>query len=672
MRPTLSLSVRLGGLVGVFAVLIAFIVGVTYWVTSSQEKDTLAVNLAGRQRMLTQKYAKEVLSELNDRQVVAAAEQRASTLTTQIMADRAYYSKNVVGKLQSESQNFRVGADYHNDGGAIPLPATFVREVSQAMHASDKYRYDLLSKYNINKEKGLSDDFEKNAWNALAADPRAPQSALVPAGEGVEMRYATADLATSDSCVSCHNAHAESPKKDFALNDLMGMLVVSVPVTRDATLAGRLLSIEKQTDKPASAATQRLFELTLAALTHGGQTHNDLDMTQPIDVAAAEAPGAAEQLAKVQASWEKLVGVVAAARAAEADYTSSEFVGMLRDISQVSAACLGEMNRAVGMLEAYSNERGVTGRSIQYGALAVSLVLLCVVLWYIRSRITRPITRVIERLAEGAASVDEASGQVSSASQQLASGASEQASSLEETSAALEEMSAMTRGNAECARKANDLAASARGNAERGDKTMTQLNDAVKAINQSSGEISKIIKVIEEIAFQTNLLALNAAVEAARAGEHGKGFAVVAEEVRSLAQRSAQAARDTSTLIEGSVVRAQEGAKVAEGASDVFNSIAENVKQVAELLDGIARASDEQAQGVEQVSTAAAEMERVTQQNAAGAEESAAAAAALNTQASSVKSTVAELAALIGGAAQRAGDAGGARVAESDTGQADW
>ena len=237
------------------------------------------------------------------------------------------------------------------------------------------------------------------------------------------------------------------------------------------------------------------------------------------------------------------------------------------------------------------------------------------------------------QVSEAVEQVSSASGQISSGSQTLAEGANEQASSLEEVSSSLEEMSSMTKQNAENANQAKNLAGEARQSATEGNKAMVRMSDAINKIKASSDNTAKIIKTIDEIAFQTNLLALNAAVEAARAGEAGKGFAVVAEEVRNLAMRSAEAAKNTANMIEESVKNADGGVKITEDVGKNLGEIVDSVGKVNNLIAEIAAASNEQTQGIEQVNTAVAQMNKVTQQNAANSEESASAAEELNGQA---------------------------------------
>jgi hypothetical protein len=247
---------------------LVFVVAFTAYTLGKQKEDGTIINLAGRQRMLTQKYSKEVMDELGVRQVAASARRIAAGAATQIASDRAIYTKRVVGKLKREWPDFKASANYANISRAIPLPATFVREVSETMGDKTGYRYTLISKYNINKKKGLNTEFERNAWTALKQKPNAPYYELVANGAGVDLRYATADVAAAPACVSCHNQHAESPKKDFRLNELMGILVVTTSATKDAGLAKRLLSDAKKTE----SKTGKLFEVTLAALQKGGES----------------------------------------------------------------------------------------------------------------------------------------------------------------------------------------------------------------------------------------------------------------------------------------------------------------------------------------------------------------------------------------------------------------
>lgn len=274
--------------------------------------------------------------------------------------------------------------------------------------------------------------------------------------------------------------------------------------------------------------------------------------------------------------------------------------------------------------------------------------IAAVIAMFLYKNIRKLLTATVNDLTDTANQMASASSQVSSSSQSVAQGATEQASSLQETSSTLEELASMSSQNADNAKQANQIAQETRNAANEGVHSMTELETAMGAINESSDKISKIIKVIEEIAFQTNLLALNAAVEAARAGEHGKGFAVVAEEVRNLAQRSASAAKDTASLIEENVNKIQNGTQITSKVSDSLNNIVNNVKRVTDLVAEISAASQEQAEGVNQMNTAVTQMDKVTQQNASSAEQSAAASEELSAQAEGLTKVVEDLTKLVG------------------------
>ncbi len=282
------------------------------------------------------------------------------------------------------------------------------------------------------------------------------------------------------------------------------------------------------------------------------------------------------------------------------------------------------------------------------GVIGIAILVGVLLMLGIGRGVTRSLRSVIEGLTEASAQVAAASGQVSSASQSLAEGSSEQAASIEETSSSLEEMASMTKQNADHAVEAKTMMSEATRVVEKVSDHMSDMAKAITEITHSSEETGKIIKTIDEIAFQTNLLALNAAVEAARAGEAGAGFAVVADEVRNLALRAADAARNTSDLIENTIKAVRGGSELTSATQEAFKENVELAGKVSALIEEIAAASSEQAQGIEQVNKAVAEMDKVTQQNAANAEESASASEEMSAQSEQMKQFVDSLVMLVG------------------------
>ena len=305
-------------------------------------------------------------------------------------------------------------------------------------------------------------------------------------------------------------------------------------------------------------------------------------------------------------------------------------------------------NHTAAAAKQTANTESDRSKTLALGGMVVGFFAALAFGFFLSVSITRKLTTIIDGLGEGAEQVASASSQVSSASQSLAEGASEQAASIEETSSSLEEMSSMTRQNADNANQADTLMKEANQVVTAANSSMGDLILSMEEISKASEETSKIIKTIDEIAFQTNLLALNAAVEAARAGEAGAGFAVVADEVRNLAMRAADAAKNTASLIEGTVKQVKEGGELVGKTNENFSEVARSAAKVGELVSEIAAASSEQAQGISQVNTAVNEVDKVTQQNAANAEESASASEEMNAQAEQMKGFVSELVALVG------------------------
>jgi len=283
-------------------------------------------------------------------------------------------------------------------------------------------------------------------------------------------------------------------------------------------------------------------------------------------------------------------------------------------------------------------------------ALGISAVPLAVAL-----RTSKQLRGMATDLGEGAQQITSASGQIASSSQALAQSASEQAGSLQQTALSSQEITSMTRKNAENSQAAATVMAEVDQHVQAGNHTLDEMVVSMGEITTSSDKISKIIKVIDEIAFQTNILALNAAVEAARAGEAGMGFAVVADEVRNLAQRSAQAAKDTAQLIEESIGKSNEGRTKLERVSEVIRAITASAAKVKTLVDEVNLGSLEQSRGIEQISKALGQMDQVTQTTAASAEQSASASQELSAQAEALHHIVKTLRTLVGGEGEAAG-----------------
>ena len=395
----------------------------------------------------------------------------------------------------------------------------------------------------------------------------------------------------------------------------------------------------------------------LADLDEHVQTfRTDLDENAATDMGQAVSEATAAVKPKVDAyiASAKAIVELAAKDAAAAEVKLPDFMKAFSDLETGMEQYGDAIQGAVTDAEESQNKAFHHFQHYVAVAAGIAALVLMTAAWFVARSITKPLSILVNAMTLGSQQTASAAAQVSSSGQNLAQGASEQAASLEETSSALEEVNSMTRKNADSAQQACAISADAKSAAVAGNEAMDRMSQAIAAIEKSAAETAKILKTINEIAFQTNLLALNAAVEAARAGEAGKGFAVVAEEVRNLALRSAEAAKNTDEMIANSVAAARNGVELAADVSTALSTIKSASDRVNAIVGEIAAATTEQSQGLGQITTSVTQMDQVTQNNAAAAEESASAGEELAAQAESLDKVVADLSKMCGFNARKA------------------
>ena len=552
--------------------------------TRDQQSDLVVVNLAARQRMLTQKYFKEYINELIPRQVRHSTRKAAEIATIQIVEDRREYTKRIIGKLKKDGvTDVHPNRNYTNIEGGIPLPATFVQEVSNCINKQGVYSYDLLSKWNINKEKNLRTDFEKDAFDFLYREEGKVYSRFME-HEGIfSLRYATPDVAGAKACVKCHNTHEDSPKKDFKVGEVMGILVVNIPIGTMSAKTEAFFSDSGNGEfgEDTFLKTKEVFDATLEALISGGKAPLNMEMTEFATLHACEDRPILAKLIEAKKYWsttqENLTALL------DTKINSAEYIVAYDDAFTSANATMHAINDAAALYQAESKARMSTMLKIQ----TLSVIVVCVVIglgWILFAQpLIRFLSNLVAKLSDSSEQIASASEQLSSAGQSLAQGASEQASSLEETSASMEEMSSMTKKNSENAVETSKLVDVCITDAENGNNAAAEVSSSMEEIASSSKKIADITKVIDGIASQTNALALKAGKDTSQIIMQGNSFAVVAKEVRNLANKSMSAAKETKEKVENCIAKVN----TFENGTSNNAELKENIEMIAEGITDI-------------------------------------------------------------------------------------
>ncbi|WP_390923780.1 methyl-accepting chemotaxis protein [Parasedimentitalea psychrophila] len=558
-----------------------------------------------------------------EKNTIDFATSSATNVVNQIKAIRGYYTQNVVKDVKN-STDISAGIDHKNDPSVIPLPATFVHDLS-SLFAKQGLSLSLYSGFPFpGRADRQMDDFMQEAWAYLNNNPDGIYKRHEVENGETFLRVAVADRMIDEGCVSCHNSHPDTPKVGWQVGDVRGVLEVRENIQTSLTASNTL-------------TRNILIGVALSGL---GMMLVVLFTTRTITRPIAEICKSMEAVSAGDLDGD----ITSAERGDELGKIGQTLVSLRDDLKRASSA---EEQRAEQQQE---QQQVVEKLSHGLDDLAKGDFSKPLVEPFpadheqLRSdfnRTLKTLSSTIVEVISSAASIRSGATEINRASSDLSERTESQAATLEQTAAALEQMTASVKSAADGAHSVEAIVNEAKTEAIESDKVVRHAVSAMTEIEKSSRHISQIIGVIDDIAFQTNLLALNAGVEAARAGEAGRGFAVVASEVRALAQRSSDAAMEIKTLIVDSSKQVEHGVDLVGKAGEALNSIVTRVGHISQLVSEIAVGSAEQSTGLDEINTGVTQLDQVTQQNAAMVEEATAASHLLTTDASKLADLVA-------------------------------